>query len=246
MNDTKVPRQVWRSAWKVIAFLFGMLIFHGKIAVLLAFVAFGAAMSLVPAVFNAVSSVVELVSGTGSIRANHQRQLAGLQSGLDEEKLANRRLRQELAQTQAELANRKVLYRGASRPIGEAVKDTSQRVADRAKVAAGRNIAAMGGEALPIVGIAVIAAATAWELKDTCDLLNDMRELDAAFNDNPISPDEVCGMHVPSGTEVWDSVTASPGKVWEASKDRFSDIKEIELPIWIKTVLSWGGGLFDE
>lgn len=127
-------------------------------------------------------------------------------------------------------ADGKVLYRGEKRLLSEAVKDTSDRVVRRAERASLRNVASTFGEAIPVYGIAVIVASTAWELHDACAMMKEMRELDAAFNpDNPISDPEVCGIRPPTTEQIWTSIKSSPGAVWEKTRGLYDTLPEVSF-----------------
>lgn len=155
------------------------------------------AMTLVPAVFSAVAGVVGAATSALGIRT-------------------------------PTLVSPEVIYRGEKKTAGEAVRDTSQRMATRIKTAASKNVASTFGEAIPFIGVGVIVAATAVEVSDTCLLLKDVRELDAAFNpDNPIDPEEVCGMEVPSKEEIWARIKSAPRDVWKEMREIYAD-----LPGW--------------
>ena len=118
-----------------------------------------------------------------------------------------------LLQEVAELKGAKlVTYRGNPRLIQDAVKDTSSRISRRTATGASRNLAATVGEAWPVAGIAVIATATALELHDACVIMQDLHELDVAFNPEVAfgtEAYEVCGMRVPTKQELLDAVGLS-------------------------------------
>ena len=133
-------------------------------------------------------------------------------------------------------ASKHVTYRGQKKLLSEAVEDTTTRVGRRIAANAGRNIGSMFGEAIPFVGIGVIVAATTWEIKDSCDTMKDLHELDVAFNPSNAAQDgaqEVCGMAVPSKAEVGRMVKESPGKAWDKAKVSLPDLPDfpgISLP----------------
>lgn len=118
-------------------------------------------------------------------------------------------------------ANPKVRYRGRMVPVARAVGDTSRRASVRVMNAARRNILTMPGEALPVFGIAVVAAATAWELRDTCALMKELHELDLAFNPQAaIDGTEVCGLKVPTTDELTAGVLTRASAI----KERMGEI----------------------
>lgn len=213
---------------------------------MLASFALSIAMTMVPAVFNAVSSAVEAVTDSKTIRRDVEAREARLVERASDadakaqstsrqldatlathnDKMADMRRRLDLAETSS--VDRPVRYRGNQTAIRDAVGDTSQRVSQRVKTASARNVASTFGEGLPLIGIGVIVAATAWELHDACQLMGEMRELDAAFNpDNPISDDEVCGIKPPTKEEIWAKIKSSPGAIWDESKELYHDLPDV-------------------
>lgn len=126
-----------------------------------------------------------------------------------------------------------VNYRGQRRLVGEAVGDTTTRVSRRIATAAARSAGSVAAEAIPVAGVAVILGMTAWELKDACDTMQDLRELDLAFNpDTSLDPEvsEVCGRSVPSGQEIWQTVKDSPGKAWASAREHLPDLPDLNMP----------------
>lgn len=215
---------------------------------MLASFALSIAMTMVPALFNAVSSAVEAVTDRKTIRREFQENETRLKrqtseadararnkaQQLDAERvrhsddMANMRRRLDLAETNP--IDRPVRYRGRQIAIRDAVGDTSQRISKRVQAASMRNVGSTFGEGLPVIGVGVIVAATAWELHDACQLMGEMRALDAAFNpDNPISDDEVCGITPPTAEEVWAKIKSSPGAIWDESKELYNGLPDVSL-----------------
>lgn len=244
------------GVWSVLM----MLLMAGSLAL-------SVAMAVIPAVFAAVSDAVETVTG---IRSLHSRQIAREARLTDDVARAERRaaseaaerraasgradnLARELADSRAvqsrmarELADSLVTYRGTRMAARQAVKDTASRVSRRTALAATRNVGSMAGEALPAVGVGVIAAATAWELRDACQMMREMRELDAAFNpDDPISDDEVCGTKVPSREELWSMVRASPAAAWDKARGLYGSLPEGTLSRAYARSIDWMGSAWD-
>ena len=129
---------------------------------------------------------------------------------------------------------RTVKHKGERKFLADAVRSTSKRIAARTAKGAARNVAATFGEAVPTFGVAVIASATAWELKDACDTMTDVHDLDVALDPATASDEtatEVCGLKVPSAEEIWAKVKASPGEAWALAKGLVPDLPELpELP----------------
>ena len=263
----RLLRGLWRALRVTLAALGGlwsvlmMLIMAGSLALSIA-------MTVIPAVFAAVAGVVESVTG---IRSLATRQVARETALADDIARANQRaateaaerraatgradnLARELADSRAaqarmarELADGPVTYRGARVAAREAVKDTADRVSRRTAIATTRNIASMGGEALPVIGIGVIVAATAWELTDACAMMGEMRALDAAFNpDDPVTDDEVCGMKVPTREELWQKISASPGAVWQGAQAMYDGLPEISITGAYARSVAWLGRMWGD
>jgi hypothetical protein len=141
-------------------------------------------------------------------------------------------------------ADQKVKYRGERVLYREAVSDTMDRVGPRMVHMTQRNIASIPGEALPFIGIAVVVAATTWELRDACKTMEDLHELDVSLNpDRAIESGEVCGMEMPTAAEVRDKVFASPGVVWGEMKAQYDDLPEFSISRTYETILEWGRNL---
>lgn len=195
----------------------------------------------VTGVFSALSSVVEAVAGPKTIRAGHVGKLDDLNARNATLADQNTRLKREIGDSRkrvraltndnralrGDLADTRVTYRGKDQLAKNAVGDTSQRLAKRVTIASSRNVATVFAEALPVVGIGVIVGATAWELRDSCAMMKDLRELDVAFNpDNAIDGDEVCGMDVPDRAQVWQSVRESPAEAWNRARGYLPELPD--------------------
>lgn len=134
-----------------------------------------------------------------------------------------------------------VKYRGQQRLVSEAVQDTTGRVYRRTAAAAIRSTSSMAAEAIPVIGIAAIVGITAWDLKDSCETMKDLRELEQAFSpDAATEPEvgEVCGMTVPTKDEVYQSVRASPRLAWQAAMTYVPELPEFKLPTF-RDVMFW-------
>lgn len=128
---------------------------------------------------------------------------------------------------------RTVSYRGQKKRITAAVADTTKRISTRTAKGAARNVGSIAGEAIPVAGIAVVVGVTAWELKDACETMKDLRALELATNPNATedpSVAEVCGLEVPSKEQAWEAVKASPGQAWEKAKAYVPDLPEWHMP----------------
>lgn len=259
-------RRLWRALRVTLAALGGlwsvlmMLLMAGSLALSIA-------MTVIPALFATVAGVVESVTGIRSLATRQAVREAAL---TDDAARAHRRAATEAAERRAatsradnlardladsraaqarmarELADSPVTYRGTRVAARHAVKDTADRVSRRTAIATTRNIGSMAGEALPVIGIGVIVAATAWELTDACAMMGEMRALDAAFNpDDPMTDDEVCGMKVPTREELWQKISASPGAVWQGAQAMYDGLPDVSISRGYQRSVTWLGGAWD-
>lgn len=113
----------------------------------------------------------------------------------------------------------------------------------------------MGGEALPVVGIGVIVAATAYELNMSCENMRDLYELQIELDPsqaNPADRDMVCGLQVPTRGELWQSIKASPDAAWDkavgAAEGTADWARSLERPdfgrAWLR-VMTYVGSFFE-
>lgn len=161
---------------------------------------------------------------------------------LDGDLKATKKKNAELLREVADLKGAKlVTYRGNKRLLQDAVGDTSQRISTRTATGASRNLAATFGEAWPVAGTAVIVTATTLELYDACVIMQDLHELDVAFNPEAAfgaDAQEVCGLRVPTTEEIWAKVKSSPGDVWRIATEALPGLPE--MPKDYVLSLPWG------
>lgn len=171
-----------------------------------------------------VSAAFEAVTGTASVMGKTTRSLDA-----------------KTKEINAQKRPKTVKYRGQQRLMSEAVQDTTSRVYRRSAAAAIRSTSSMAAEAIPVIGIAAIVGITAWDLKDSCDTMKDLRELEQAFSpDAAIEPEvgEVCGMTMPTQDEVYQSVRSSPRLAWQAAKSYVRELPEFKLPTF-RDLMFW-------
>lgn len=196
----------------------------------IATVAIGSVAMMVSGVFEAVTGAASVVGGLRRDDAQKSARIASLSREIDAKDLKLARMSDEVATLRKP---RTVSYRGQQRLLGEAVSDTSTRVSRRMATAAARNAGSVAAEAIPIAGIAVIVAVTAWDIHDSCETMKDLHALDLAFNpqaDRDPEITEVCGMTVPTRDEVWAAVRSSPGAAWDMAQQYVPDLPVFEMP----------------
>lgn len=226
------------------------------VLLLVASLSFNALVVVNEAVFAAVSGLVGAATGLGMPKARLSGEVASLSKDLDAQKRINRELRQEAAVKQAELAVERKAARelrgtlavesaklaaetvvrkrveGKIANLSAGISKVSAKVKTRMLAAAKRETASMAGEALPGWGVGVIVAATALEIKDLCQTVVDMKDLEALFapQAQPFPEDfTICGVEPPSKSELMATVANSPYAAWEAARAVLPDLSEIEM-----------------
>lgn len=232
---------------KVFGVVFGSMKWLWRLLFVAVFVfslAFNLAAIFGGALFNVVSGAVESVTGAKTLLARHVDEVAGLSGEVASQKRQVSKLEDDLAAKNIRIASladdldearaaRMVTYRNEKRFLTEAVEDTVERIAKRTVHRSARNVTAVFAEAIPVVGIGVVVGVTGLELRDSCNTLKDLKELEASFNPAASAEEDVqvvCGMEVPSRDEVWQKVKSSPGEAWEAMKLYLPDLEELRLP----------------
>ena len=86
-------------------------------------------------------------------------------------------------------------------------KNISQKIAERSAKTATRNIASLGGEAIPFLGTALILGVTAWDIYDLCETLKDINQINQAFGHPLENQQAICGREIPTKAQVMASVT---------------------------------------
>lgn len=178
-------------------------------------IAFNVSTAAVGLSYSVVASVVEAVTGVpqvGSVRSKEK---------------VFKELEGEVARLKVP---KKVMFEGVEVATEEAVAKVSRRVKARTAKVASADMGATFGQSIPWIGIAVVVAATTYDLKTACDTMKDMHALEVAVHPeaaNDSSVKEVCGLKVPSKEEIWDKVKASPGQAWDWAKAAVPDVPEM-------------------
>ena len=184
----------------------------------IATVAFSSVAMLVSSVYEAVTGMASVAGGLRRDVDTKNKTVASLSREVENRGRRISSLSDEVASLRAEKV---VSYRGQPKLVGEAVEDTTGRISRRMATSAARNASSVFAEAIPIAGIVVILGVTAWDLKDSCDTMHDLHELDLAFNpEKRLDPEasEVCGLAVPTKDEVWLAIKTSPTRAWNGAK----------------------------
>lgn len=87
------------------------------------------------------------------------------------------------------------------------MKRVAASIARRTIANVERNVGSVFGEAIPYFGTTIMLSVTAWDVKDACDTLRQLEELEGKGVRQPGDQTlKVCGMRVPSASEALQSV----------------------------------------
>lgn len=198
-------------------------------------------------VYGLAASAVELVSGRKTLAARQADEIATVHAHLNEERrlrreaqsglaqanadlLAERQMKRELRSELADASELLAVSRANRKRVQDAAGKVAERVSQRAKRTAVREVVSMPGEAIPIYGAAVIATATALEIKDLCQTLIDMTELQQLFDPSATPSEEqltVCSLEVPPREVIWQTAMSAPGEAWDRAMSTLPDLEDV-------------------
>ena len=123
-------------------------------------------------------------------------------------------LRSEIAELKA---GRHVVFRGERMSEREATRRVLRRVRARTERAVISSTSSAAGEAVPFLGIGLIAAATAYEVKVSCDSMSDLHDLEIALGTEDAASQEnvVCGVKAPTTDEILAMIKSSPSAAYD-------------------------------
>ncbi len=145
-----------------------------------------------------------------------------------------------LSTVAAREAGERLAAKKASR---EVVRKTTKRVSSRLARGAARNVTTSFGEAIPLLGVAVIAGGLALEVQDACETARDMAGLEGALA-NPDDPEAgqkqfmeefTCtelipeAEDLPSKEDIWTGMMEAPGNAWTYASSYVNDLPELDL-----------------
>jgi hypothetical protein len=230
----------------------------GRILVLLLFPGFFVASHTITALAAITSTAISAVAGTTSTVMGRSKtktldltiQNTRLRADLD---IETRRASNLVAENARIREADVVTFRGRSTTIKEATKEVLDRTMTRTTRSTVANVASIPGESIPFYGIAIVLAATAYELKAACDNMTDLYDLQVALDPDTARSDdrsEVCALQIPTKQEVWVSIKQSPQTAWNTSiatlESVTDSVKTIETPefggMW-QRFTNWIGGL---
>jgi Skp family chaperone for outer membrane proteins len=152
----------------------------------------------------------------------------------------NTKLQSDLNEALDKVTNERRLAESKSKSVAKKVSETTNRMARRLSLSAGRNVVSMPAEAIPYIGADVIVGVTTMELYDLCETMKDLEVLNLAFNpDDVLSEDRktVCALEIPTKGEVMDAVANAPKASWTAAKIFVTDLPEVDFEAtWASTI----------
>lgn len=139
----------------------------------------------------------------------------------------------------ARQAGDKLAHRRATTEI---TRQTAAKVTARVQKGAARNMASVAGEAIPVVGIAVIAGALAYDVADACETARDIEGLEAAlladkdpelalvaardaFDCRSIIPNYD---DLPKSEEIYATMRVAPQQAWDMAAVQIDRLKSID------------------
>tara|TARA_R110000796_G_scaffold14517_1_gene47423 strand:- start:5201 stop:5953 length:753 start_codon:yes stop_codon:yes gene_type:complete len=230
-----------------------------RILVFLLFLGFFVASHTITALAAITSTAISAIAGTTSTVMGRSKtktldlttQNNRLRADLDVEKRRASSLVTENARIRRIDA---VTFRGRSTTIKEATQEVLDSTMTRTTRSTLANVSSIPGESIPFYGIAIVVAATAYELKAACDNMTDLYDLQVALDPDTARSDDrsaVCALQVPTKQEVWLGIKKSPQIAWDTSITTLGSVtdsvKNIDTPefggMW-QRFTNWIGGRF--
>ncbi len=214
----------------------------GRILAVLLFLSIFVASHTVTALAAITSTAISAVAGTASTVIGRSktetlglsRQNARLRTDLDIEK---RRVSSLVKENERIRKVNVVTFRGRSTTAKEATQEVLDLTMTRTTRSTLANVSSIPGESIPFYGIAIVLAATSYELKAACDNMTDLYDLQVALGTETARSDDrsaVCALQIPTKKEVWNGIKKSPQVAWDtsiAALDGVTDsVRTIEMP----------------
>lgn len=145
--------------------------------------------------------------------------------------------------TAAAEAARRIPYRGSTATPAEAVADTADRLAALALQSSSGSVASSYAEALPVIGLGVIAANTAAQVDANCQIMAALNELSSALNPGrtpSAAARAVCAIEPPDRDALWQSTTRDPAQLWADARALHPDLPALQIgPQWLSAGGMW-------
>ncbi|WP_306006008.1 hypothetical protein [Aquicoccus porphyridii] len=183
--------------------------------VLVAMLAFNMASFTIASLTTVMSDIAQWLTGRSVVAQMSQdisrlkSRNASLSSDNKEMRAKNRKLTTDLDKSQANLKKTRTdldTTRESLKRTRVELDGSTRRIAQRVVRGAGRNVAAVPMEVVPVIGAATVIAVTALDIKEACDTVNDMQDLrvNNGIDEEPQDwASQVCGSFSrPSSPEV--------------------------------------------
>ena len=201
-----LPLKIFGFAFKTLTTTIITFLFVASLMLNVVMLTLPIAASGVSAFFTALTGVPSVIVGLKNINNSNK----GLQKKYDKLVSKNNSLRSKME------SNKK--------KVGK----LTDRIAQRTVRVSLKSVASAPVQAIPYAGSIAVVAITASELKDACDTMKDMNDLNRLMGNN-VSEDQntVCGQTVPPVEEMMENVMNAPKAAWD-KMDEF----EVDLPDW--------------
>ena len=136
---------------------------------------------------------------------------------------------------------RRIFYKGELVTPKRAIKKASDLVSQRTAAFAGREVAILPLEHIPLLGTGLALGFIAWDLSDSCATLNDLNELQRALYPNDVSniqSETVCGIKPPTLGDLKDTISDT-----EQIKHLYETVKvqaaQANFDLQLPQIVSW-------
>ena len=222
---------IWRSASRCLRISRAMAI--GLL--LVASVTANATLFVGGVLYNIIDEALESVTGLQTATSKGRKATDALKRKNRLLVHRNRVMQDRMIELQRENGRLKGRMAGARRTTNAAVSRTVARSAH----AAARVVATAPAKALPYIGTAVVVGAAAWEIKDLCDTIRDMKEIQREIDPSESHAEverRVCGMEPPTQGEILLQIKTLPLHAWQRSREFLTDLDPVppEFETWLK------------
>ena len=221
---------VWRLAWR------GLRVTRTIALVLLlaASLSANAALFIGGVLHNVIDEAFESVTGLATETGRQRVMTDGLKQKNRQLDDRNRNLQKRMTEVQRENGRLKGRMTRLRKATSRAVNGTLARTVN----AVARAVATAPAKAIPYAGTAVVAGALVLEIRDLCDTIRDVKEIQREIDPSETNAEdrpEVCGM---DKEEILNQITMAPLDAWERSRGFLADLdpmspeREAELHQW--------------
>jgi septal ring factor EnvC (AmiA/AmiB activator) len=192
-----------------------------------------------------IISKIEAASGFETVSSRNSKKIANLNREIALTKKANSILASEVGTLKNKIKSLDLELAKSNKARQEFVRranvsrekamTVTKSVKSRTVKLATESVSSVAGQALPWVGAAIVAAATAYELKMACETMKDMDELEGEFSElhqEDKDVGKICGIEPPGVDAIWQSIKASPSVVWDTAGDVVKDLGEFPYASW--------------